>query len=132
MNVPVLLLDSTVLVAYERDLTRRAQAVVLEALTDGRLMVTAALSLAVACAELGGETRELAWLIYDRDGPLGVLPLGLSAMEIGTAAAGGGKTADELEVTQVIHEARAASAVVLTYDPDRYTGHRIDVADMRP
>lgn len=38
MNDPVLLLDSTVLVAYERDLTRRAQAVVLEALADGRLM----------------------------------------------------------------------------------------------
>jgi hypothetical protein len=24
------------------------------------------------------------------------------------------------------------SAVVLTYDPDRYTGHRIDVVDLRP
>jgi hypothetical protein len=36
VNDPVLLLDSTVLVAYERDLTRCAQAVVLEALTDGR------------------------------------------------------------------------------------------------
>ena len=44
MNDPVLLLDSTVLVAYERNLTRRAQAVVLETLADGRLMVTAALS----------------------------------------------------------------------------------------
>ncbi|MFZ0120151.1 MAG: hypothetical protein WAL99_12045, partial [Pseudonocardiaceae bacterium] len=92
MNDPVLLLDSTVLVAYERDLSRRAQAVVLEALADGRLMVTAALSLAVACAELGGETRELAWLVYDRDGPLSVLPLGLGAMEVGAAASGGGKT----------------------------------------
>jgi hypothetical protein len=131
VNDPVLLLDSTVLVAYERDLTRRAQAVVLEALTDGRLMATAALSLAVACAELGGETRELAWLVYDRDGPLSVLPLALGAMEVG-AAAGGSKTAGELEVTQVIHEARATSAVVLTYDPDRYTGHRIDVVDLRP
>lgn len=87
MTGPVLLLDSTVLVAYERDLTRRAQALVLEALTDGRLMVTAALSLAVACTELGGETRELAWLIYDRDGPLSVLPLALGAMEVGTVAA---------------------------------------------
>jgi hypothetical protein len=70
-------------------------------------------------AELGSETRELTWLVYDRDGPLSVLPLALGAMEIGAAAAGGGKTAAELEVTQVIHEARAASAVVLTYDPDR-------------
>ncbi|MBV9058090.1 MAG: hypothetical protein JOZ09_02885 [Pseudonocardiales bacterium] len=65
MTDPVLLLDSTVLVADERDRTRRAQALVLEALADGRLMVTAALSLAVACTELGAETRELAWLIYD-------------------------------------------------------------------
>jgi len=75
MTDPVLLLDSTVLVAYERDLTRRAQALALEALADGRLMVTAALSLAVACTELSAETRELAWLIYDRDGSLGVPPL---------------------------------------------------------
>src|SRR5947209_9789231 len=131
MTDPVLLLDSTVLVAYERDLTRHAQALVLEALADGRLMVTAALSLAVACTELGGETRELTWLIYDRDGPLSVLPLALGAMEVGTAVSGA-KTAGELEVAQVIHEARAASAIVVTYDPDRYTGHRIDVVDLRP
>ena len=85
----------------------------------------------MACADLGGETRELAWLVYDRDGPLSVLPLGLGAMEVGTAA-GGGKTAGELEAAQVIHEARATSAVVLTYDPDCYTGHRIDVVDLRP
>jgi hypothetical protein len=85
---PVLLLDSTVLVADERELTRRAQALVLEALADGQLMVTAALSLAVACTELGGQTRELAWLIYDRNGPLSVLPLALGAMEVGTAASG--------------------------------------------
>jgi len=24
------------------------------------------------------------------------------------------------------------SAIVLTYDPDRYTGHPIDVVDLRP
>lgn len=132
MSDPVLLLDSTVLVAYERELTRRAQALVLEALADGRLLATAALSLAVACAELGGETRELAWLVYDRDSPLIVLPLALGAMEIGAAAAGDGKTAGELEVAQVIHEARAASGVVLSYDPDRYAGHRAEVIDLRP
>jgi hypothetical protein len=131
VNDPILLLGSTVLVAYEHDLTRHAQALVLEALADGRLMVTAALSLAVACTELGGETRELTWLIYDRDGPLSVLPLALGAMEVGTAVSGA-KTAGELEVAQVIHEARAASAVVFTYDPDRYTGHRIDLVDVRP
>jgi hypothetical protein len=41
MTDPVSLLDSTVLVAYERDLSRGVQALVLEALADGRLMVTA-------------------------------------------------------------------------------------------
>jgi len=25
-----------------------------------------------------------------------------------------------------------ACAIVLTYDPDRYTGHPIDVVDLRP
>lgn len=55
---PVPLLSSTVLVAYERDLTVVPRLLVFEALTDGRLMITAALSLAVACAELGGETWE--------------------------------------------------------------------------
>jgi hypothetical protein len=132
VNDPVLLLDSTVLVTYERDLTRRAQAIVLEILTDGRLLATAALSLAMACAELGGETRELAWLVYDRDSPLSVLPLALGAMEIGAAAAGDGKAASDLEVAHVIHEARATSAVVLTYDPGRYAGLHADVIDLRP
>lgn len=117
MRAP-LLLDSTVLIAYERDLTRRAQAVVMEAMVDGRLLACAALSLAVAAAELGGETRELTWLVYDREGPLSVLPLALNAMEVGALAAGASKTHDELEVAQVMHEARAASAVVLTYEPD--------------
>jgi hypothetical protein len=32
----------------------------------------------------------------------------------------------------VVHEARAASAIVITYDPDRYTDHRIDLVDLRP
>lgn len=132
MTGPVLLLDSTVLVAYERELTRRAQALVLEAVVDGRLLATAALSLAVACAELAGDTKELSWLVYDRDGPLTVLPLALSAMEVGAAAAGNGATAADLEVAQVVHEAHAASAVVLSYDPGRYAGRRADVIDMRP
>lgn len=40
--------------------------------------------------------------------------------------------ARDLEVAQVIHEARAASAIVVTYDPDRCIGHCIDVVDLRP
>lgn len=127
---PVLLLDSTVLAAYERDLTRRAQAIVMEAMVDGRLMATPAISLAVAAGELGGETRELTWLVYDRDSPLTVLPLALSALEIGSTAAG--KTAGDLEVAQIAYEAHAASGVVLSYDPDRYADRNVDVVDLRP
>ena len=72
-----------------------------------------------------------ACAIHDRDGPLSVLPLALGTMEVGTAASGA-KTAGELEVAQVIYEARAASAIVFTYDPERYAGHRVDVVDLRP
>lgn len=132
MNDPVLLLDSTVLVAYERELTRRAQAVVMEALVDGRLLATTAMSLAVACAELGGETRELSWLVYDRESPLSVLPLSSNAMEVGALAASSSKTMHELEAAHVVHEAQTASAVVLSYDPNRYTGHHVDLIDIRP
>jgi hypothetical protein len=35
-------------------------------------------------------------------------------------------------VEGAIREARAASAIVLTYDPDRYTGHHIGVINLRP
>ncbi|MGH3673525.1 MAG: hypothetical protein ACRDSH_23335 [Pseudonocardiaceae bacterium] len=42
------------------------------------------------------------------------------------------KPAGELEVAQVIHEARTTSGVALTYDPDRYNSHRVDVIDLRP
>lgn len=59
--------DSTVLVAYERDLTRHAQALVIEAMVDGRIQLTTTTSLAV-----------------------------------------------------------------LTYEPDRYRGHTVDVVDLRP
>ncbi|MBV8993148.1 MAG: hypothetical protein JO287_05480 [Pseudonocardiales bacterium] len=127
----VLLLDFTMRMAYQRDLSQRAQVLVLEALADGRLMVIAALSLPVACAELGAETRELTWRIYDRDGSLGVLSPALGAMGPGTAA-GGAKTVGDLEVTPVIHQARAATAIVVTYALDRDTGRRINGVDLRP
>ncbi len=131
MNQQPLLLDSTVLVAYERDLARRAQALVMEAMIDGRLLLTAALSLALAAGQLAGAARELSWLVYDQDGPLTVLPLALNAIEVGELAAGEDKSTD-LEVAHVVYEARTTSAVVLTYDPTRYHGRNIDVSDMRP
>jgi hypothetical protein len=59
-----------------------------------------------------------------------VLPLALGAMEVGTAA-NGAKTAEELEVSQVVYESRAASAVVFTYDPPLHRPpHRR--GDLRP
>lgn len=48
MTPQPLLHDSTVLVAYERELTRHAQALVMEAMVDGRIQLTTATSLAVA------------------------------------------------------------------------------------
>lgn len=125
-----LLLDSSMLIAYERDLTRRAQAAVMEGALDGRLLIAPAVSLAVACADLGTRTRELTWLVYDPEGPLSILPMGLNALEIGSASAA--STLADLEVAAVVHETNATSAVVLTYSPSLYAGHDIDVLDMRP
>ncbi|HEX6405090.1 MAG TPA: hypothetical protein VF003_18330 [Pseudonocardiaceae bacterium] len=62
---------------------------------------------------------ELAWLVHDRDSPMSGFPLG--AGEVGAAGSNGGKTTAELELIQVVDEARAASPLVLTYNPDRYT-----------
>jgi DNA invertase Pin-like site-specific DNA recombinase len=39
---------------------------------------------------------------------------------------------EQPRATTVLVAARATSAVVLTYDPDRYTCHRVDVVDLRP
>jgi hypothetical protein len=74
-NSRPLLLDASVLVAYERELTRRAQAFVVQAITDGRILVASALSVAVAAAELADQHRELSWLVEDSEGPLQVLSL---------------------------------------------------------
>jgi hypothetical protein len=53
-----------------------------------------------------------------------ILPPQAAHPEFATAPA-------ELELAQVVYEARAASAVVFTYDPDRYIDHRINVVDLR-
>ncbi|PZS19704.1 MAG: hypothetical protein DLM60_09785 [Pseudonocardiales bacterium] len=72
-NSRPLILDASVLVAYERELTRRTQAFVVAAITDGRILVASALSLAVAAAELVDQHGELSWLVEDSEGPLQVL-----------------------------------------------------------
>jgi hypothetical protein len=90
-NYRPLLLDASVLVAYERELTRRAQAFVVEAITDGRILVASALSLAVAAAELADQHHELSWLVDDSEGPLQILSLSsMNALDVGTLAARAG------------------------------------------
>ncbi|MEV6769566.1 hypothetical protein AB0N05_13155 [Nocardia sp. NPDC051030] len=126
----IIILDSTVLTAYERDLTRRAQTIVIDAVLDGRLLLTSALSVTAAAAELAHETRELSFLLHDPESPLTVLPLGLSALDIGSAAPEA--TLIGVETAAVVHEARAVSAVVFTYEPKRYHGQAIDAVDLRP
>lgn len=133
INPRPLLLDSTVLLSYERDLTGRAQAFVVEAMTDGRILVVPALSLAGAAAELAGRNRELSWLVDDPEGPLQILPLSMNALGVGTLAAETGQLdAPNLELAHVVHEARDIRAVVLTYEPKLYDGQTLDVINMRP
>jgi hypothetical protein len=133
-NFRPLLLDASVLVAYERELTRRAQAFVVAAITDGRILVASALSLAVAAAELADQHRELSWLVEDSEGPLQVLSLSsMNALDVGTLAArAGALDAATLELAQVVHEAAGIRAIVLTYEPKLYHGQLVDVMDMRP
>jgi hypothetical protein len=92
------------LVVYERELTRRTQAFVVQAITDGRILVASALSLAVAAAELADQHRELNWLIEDTEGPLQVLSLSsMNALDVGTLAAqAGALDAVALELAQVM------------------------------
>jgi hypothetical protein len=66
----------------------------------------------VACTESGGKAQEPSWLIYDRDDRLRAAA-GLSAMEIGAIASSNGRA-------------------LVNYDRERYTGHPIDLVDLRP
>ena len=133
INPRPLLVDSTLLLAYERDLTRRAQAFVVGAITDGRIVAVPALSLTLAAAELAGQNRELNWLVEDPEGPLHILPLSMNALDVGTLAAQTGPLdAPHLELAHMVHEARDIHAVVVTYEPKLYHGQTLDVIDMRP
>jgi hypothetical protein len=133
-NSRPLILDASVLVAYERELTRRTQAFVVAAITDGRILVASALSLAVAAAELVDQHGELSWLVEDPEGPLQVLTLSsMNALDVGTLAArAGALDAAALELAQVVHEAAGIRAIVLTYEPKLYQVESVDVMDMRP
>ncbi|MGW4527864.1 hypothetical protein [Amycolatopsis sp. NPDC004378] len=136
MSLPrALLLDSSFLVAYERELSPRlAQAVVVQAITTGRLLVVPAMSLLVAGAELGGRHPDLSWVLNDPAGPVQVLALSATnALETGEQAARA-ESLDlvALEVAQIAVEAAGSPVAVMTYEPKLYAGHSVQVMDMRP
>ncbi|MGH3820515.1 MAG: hypothetical protein ACRDRE_22745, partial [Pseudonocardiaceae bacterium] len=87
-----LLLDSSFLAAYERELSPRlAQAVVVNAITTGRLLIVPAASQVVVGAELGGRHPDLSWVLNDPTGPVQVLALSATnALETGEQAAHAG------------------------------------------
>jgi hypothetical protein len=127
-----LLLDASFLLAYERDRYRRAMALVVEMITDGRILVASAISLTIVAAELAGRHPDLSWLVEDTASPLQVLSLsGTNAFGVGARAAQtAGPDAAALELAHIVHEASAIRAVVLTYEPKLYYGHPIHIFDM--
>lgn len=129
---PPLVLDSSVLIAYEIDTTRHGQGVVAEALAEGRVITAPAISLLVAFGRLGSKTPELSWLAYDPEGALNVLALNLANVsEVGIAADSVDKVRD-VETAQVVFEVTAVGGLVLTYEPGEYAGKGVHVVDMRP
>ncbi|HEX6345398.1 hypothetical protein [Umezawaea sp.] len=136
MTLPrALLLDSSFLAAYERELNPRlAQAVVVQAITSGRLLIVPALSLLVAGTELNGHHPDLSWLLNDPAGPVQALALSTTnALEIGEQAALAGSTdLAGLEVAQIVVEAAGSPTAVMTYQPKLYEGSAVQVMDMRP
>lgn len=129
----VVLLDSSFLAAYATELTRNAQAFVMDTIADGDLLVSTASSVAVTISRLPDIT-EILFLLEDPAAPVTVLPLSQNAVEVGEhLAAGPGKTIEDFEAAHVVCEARAAGAVVMTYTPDSYRPYPpIDIVDMRP
>jgi hypothetical protein len=130
-----LLLDSSFLVAYEHELSPRlAQAVVVNAITTGRLLIVPAASLVVAGAELGGRHPDLSWVLNDPTGPVQVLALSATnALETGEQAARAGSLdLFALEVAQIVVEAAESPTAVMTYEPKRYVGCSVQVMDMQP
>lgn len=135
MTLPrALLLDSTFLRAYERELNPRlAQAVVVQAITSGRLLIVPALSLLVAGAALDAHP-ELTWLLNDPAGPVEVLALSATnALDTGVQAMRS-QASDlvDFEVAQILVEVAGGPTAVMTYEPKRYAGLPVQVMDMQP
>ena len=136
MTLPrALLLDSTFLIAYEKERNPRlAQAVVVQAITTGRPLIVPALSLLVAGTQLNGHRPDLSWVLNDPAGPVDVLALSATnALETGEQAVrAGSRDLVALEVAQIVVEASDSPMVVLTYEPTLYKGCSVQVMDMQP
>ena len=136
MTLPrALLLDSTFLIAYEKERNPRlAQAVVVQAITTGRPLIVPALSLLVAGTQLDGHHPDLSWVLNDPAGPVDVLALSATnALETGEQAVRtGSRDLVALEVAQIVVEAADSPMVVMTYEPVLYKGCPVRVMDMRP
>ena len=135
MTLPrALLLDSTFLIAYERERNPRlAQAVVVQAITTGRPLIATALSVTAAGAHLNGHHPDLSWLLDDPAAPIEVLALAGNALHIGNQLAQTpSRDLTALEVAQIVVEANDGPMVVMTYDPKLYAGTSVNVMDMQP
>lgn len=132
-----IVLDSSVLVAYERMLApdgamREGQSWVSGWLVEGVPLLVPALSLAMASHECAGTLPELEFLLRGDADQVLVVPLAhASAVEIGAVAT---STAGEaLEVAQVVwcatgHDAGVGTSErwqVATYWPDWYAGKNV-------
>lgn len=136
-----IVLDSSVLVAYERmrapsGALREGQSWVSSWLLAGVPLLVPALSLAIASHECGGELPELEFLFRGDPDQVLVVPLArASAIDVGAAAAA---TAGEvLEVAQVVWCATADGRAdpaerwqVATYWPDWYRGKDVPVISL--
>lgn len=131
-----LILDSSVLVAYERVRAPRgdlqeAQSLVAEWMAAEVTLVVPVLSLLVAAHECQGELPEVDYLLASGPPTVVVVPLTReSAPAVGAAAA---KThPDALEIAQVVwcatgSDPAAPALAVATYWPDWYTGTGVPI-----
>jgi hypothetical protein len=133
-----IVLDSSVLVAYERMKTPGAYAMhetqsrIAEWLVQQVPLLVPALSLTVASHECGGELPELDYLIRGNTELVLVVPLaGESAVDVGAASTA--LRGEDLEVAHVVwcatgHDDDPASRwPVATYWPDWYTDSGVPV-----
>ena len=138
----LIVLDSSVLVGYERVISpsgvlRETQAWVGGWLLEGARLIVPAVSLAIASAECNGVLPELGYLLSGDPDQVLVVPLvGGSAIDVGAALARtGAKELTELEVAHVVWCATGGTGEeqftdpwpVATYWPDWYADKAVPV-----